>query len=51
MSNKIVDYEKMSDPIYKAVAESVIRALNLCEPFKSLKDQEIILNFDPKEMF
>jgi len=51
LSNKIVDYEKMSDPIYKAVAESVIRALNLCEPFKSLKGQEIILNFDPKEIF
>ena len=51
MTNKIVDYEKMSDPIYKVVAESVIRALKLCEPFESLKGQEVILNFDPKEMF
>ena len=51
LNNKIVDYEKMSDPIYKMVAESVIRALKLCEPFKSLKGQEVILNFDPKEMF
>ena len=51
LTNKIVDYEKMSDPIYKAVAESVIRALKLCEPFESLKGQEVILNFDPKEMF
>ena len=51
LSTKIIDYERMSDPIYKLVAESALRAIERCEPLNTLKSQEVTLNFAPKDMF
>jgi len=45
----------MSDPFYRAAAESAVRAMIRCAPYRLPNDkfttQDTVLHFDPKEMF
>ena len=52
----VVDKSRISDPYFRAAAESVLRAIRRCQPFTMPADkyrswQRLELNFDPKRMF
>ncbi|MGC6512833.1 MAG: hypothetical protein ACON4J_08695 [Parvibaculales bacterium] len=52
----VVDKSRISDPYFRAAAESVLRAIRRCQPFTMPADkyrswQKLDLNFDPKQMF
>ena len=52
----VVDKSRISDPYFRAAAESVLRAIRRCQPFTMPADkyrswQRLELNFDPKQMF
>jgi len=52
---EIVSRDRLSDPFYRAAAESARRAVIRCAPYRLPNDkfvnQDITFHFDPKEMF
>ena len=51
----VVNRARLGDRYFKAAAESVLRALQRCQPFKMPQDKyevwrELELNFDPSAM-
>ena len=57
-NTQILDYAKMNKPgnaYYRVLAESALRAIKLCEPFKGPKNKydlwkEIVFNFDARDV-
>ena len=52
---EFVDTSRMSEPYYRAAAESAVRAVRRCAPYELPADQyqlwrELIFTFDPKEL-
>ena len=55
---EILDHARMNKPgqgFYKVLAESALRAINLCQPLKVPSEgydnwKELILNFDAREL-
>ena len=52
---QIVSNPRLSDPFYRSAAESARRAVIRCAPYRlpneKFLNQDIVLHFDPKEMF
>lgn len=51
----VLDKSRISDPYFRAAAESVLRAIRRCQPFQMPAEKynrwrELELNFDPKQM-
>lgn len=51
----VIDKSRISDPYFRAAAESVLRAIRRCQPFQMPPEKynrwrELELNFDPKQM-
>lgn len=48
---------RMASPFFQAAADAAVRAVMLCQPYNELPAQkyaqwrDMILNFDPREMF
>ena len=52
---QIVSNSRMTDPFYRSAAEAARRAVIRCAPYplpnEKFLNQDIVIHFDPKEMF